>query len=373
MGGMPGMMGGRGGNSIQPDIVWHRYNPYPKLSRRGVSDQWIFAHKDYISDDDPVTEGLNEIFFPVPGAIEENKSSPNKLKFTPLVTTTEDGGRISYSKYVENFRTPGKLKSEQGAVKGKQVVVARITGRPLPGRRMTEQALDDEKGKKDAKDADEGEPRQRDIDVIYVADIDLMFSAFFNLRARPDELMDIKWKFENVTFLLNIIDSLAGDDAFVEIRKRQPRFGTLRRIERFVTEARAAQDNERTELELVLNTALEKAKEDKVGTELQKNLDKLRAENSRRDQIENATIKLAMHEKNQTRTLAVITKREQREFDQAVRRIRAGADRQIQNYQIRCILWAVLLPPIPPLLIALGVFIRRRVREREGVHRERLR
>jgi ABC-2 type transport system permease protein len=36
-------------------------------------------------------------------------------------------------------------------------------------------------------------------------------------------------------------------------------------------------------------------------------------------------------------------------------------------------LWAVLLPPIPPLLVAVIVFFTRRSREREGVARSRLR
>jgi ABC-2 type transport system permease protein len=36
-------------------------------------------------------------------------------------------------------------------------------------------------------------------------------------------------------------------------------------------------------------------------------------------------------------------------------------------------LWAVILPPIPPLLVAFVVFMRRRLREREGVTRARLR
>jgi ABC-2 type transport system permease protein len=34
---------------------------------------------------------------------------------------------------------------------------------------------------------------------------------------------------------------------------------------------------------------------------------------------------------------------------------------------------AVLLPPIPPLVVAFFVFFRRRAREREGVSRSRLR
>jgi ABC-2 type transport system permease protein len=36
-------------------------------------------------------------------------------------------------------------------------------------------------------------------------------------------------------------------------------------------------------------------------------------------------------------------------------------------------LWAVLLPPIPPLLVAIVVFFTRRAKEREGVSRSRLR
>ena len=36
-------------------------------------------------------------------------------------------------------------------------------------------------------------------------------------------------------------------------------------------------------------------------------------------------------------------------------------------------LWAVLLPPIPPLIVALVVFFNRRASEREGVNKARLR
>jgi ABC-2 type transport system permease protein len=41
--------------------------------------------------------------------------------------------------------------------------------------------------------------------------------------------------------------------------------------------------------------------------------------------------------------------------------------------QDQCKIWAVLLPPIPPLIVAAVVFFTRRVREREGVARSRLR
>ncbi len=36
-------------------------------------------------------------------------------------------------------------------------------------------------------------------------------------------------------------------------------------------------------------------------------------------------------------------------------------------------LWAVIIPPIPPLLVAAFVFFNRRAKEREGVSSKRLR
>jgi ABC-2 type transport system permease protein len=46
---------------------------------------------------------------------------------------------------------------------------------------------------------------------------------------------------------------------------------------------------------------------------------------------------------------------------------------EIKSVQDKYKMWAVLLPPIPPLLVALVVFLTRRAREREGVAKSRLR
>jgi ABC-2 type transport system permease protein len=46
---------------------------------------------------------------------------------------------------------------------------------------------------------------------------------------------------------------------------------------------------------------------------------------------------------------------------------------KVKQVQDRYKMWAVLLPPIPPLLVAAYVFVTRRRREREGVARSRLR
>jgi ABC-2 type transport system permease protein len=45
----------------------------------------------------------------------------------------------------------------------------------------------------------------------------------------------------------------------------------------------------------------------------------------------------------------------------------------VQRTQNKFKAWAILLPPIPPLLLGLVVFARRRVMEREGISKNRMR
>jgi ABC-2 type transport system permease protein len=54
-----------------------------------------------------------------------------------------------------------------------------------------------------------------------------------------------------------------------------------------------------------------------------------------------------------------------------IRGIELDAELKIQQIQRQFKLAAVILPPIPPLLVGLIVFTRRRLREREGISKAR--
>ena len=56
--------------------------------------------------------------------------------------------------------------------------------------------------------------------------------------ATPDALQEISLQFENITFMLNVIDALSSDDDYIDIRTRKPRHATLTMIEAEVSRAR---------------------------------------------------------------------------------------------------------------------------------------
>jgi len=62
----------------------------------------------------------------------------------------------------------------------------------------------------------------------------------------------------------------------------------------------------------------------------------------------------------------------QRERDKGIREARRQADDSISKIQNYYKLLAVFVPPIPPLLVGIIVFVSRRLREREGISKNRL-
>jgi ABC-2 type transport system permease protein len=456
MGGMGGMFGGGGGGPqpkgeiqrlwnllglevpgqagmmglFEPDLVWQRFNPYPKLQIRGIPDEWVFVReeapgeKEKINSESPITRGLNEIFFPVPGVIEKAKNS--ELKFEPLVRTGDFAGTIAYRDFMENQNNPYAMQSQRGNPDGPRVIVARIRGtlgpdeefpgmpnspldrssateatgsaaeEPATSTEADEAAPASEESEPpapdvpapdtqatDAEPSDVPEPPQpREIDVVYVSDIDLLMSAFVRIRARPDEDEEITWNFENVTFVLNMIDVLSGDDQYIEIRRRKPYHSTLQMVELQTQAARDREYDQEIEFQKAYDQAVKEAEEEnrkeieKFEKKLQELQEKQRQEGGagiRLVDVQKAAQDLAEVTQRLNRRLDVRREQLQRERDDKIEVIRRKIDLEILKTKNQYKVLAVTLPPIPPLLIGFLVFVRRRLREREGIARSRMR
>ncbi len=218
------------------------------------------------------------------------------------------------------------------------------------------------------------------IKVVYVADIDLMIPAFLRIRARPDEQEDIRWEFENVTFLLNIIDVLSGDTEYIDIRKRKPHYATLQVVESRVEEARDREFSSRLEFQTKYEKALQEAEDEKDQTlqKFQSIVNDLQKKQSDGEEINEMELREKMQRLRDqqevlNRRLEIQKQRLEREREREIKRIQRDVDLEIQRMQFKYKFWAVAIPWILPFLVGLVVFVRRRLREREGIEKSRLR
>jgi ABC-2 type transport system permease protein len=215
-----------------------------------------------------------------------------------------------------------------------------------------------------------------------VGDIDLMHSEFLRVRAQPN-MSDIDWQFDNVTFVLNVIDQLANDDRFLDIRKRRTRHSTLRLVEE-----KAAQKREDAEKEIdEFSSEFEEAEKDarqaqeQALAELQKRVEDLQAKaresggdlTGREAQraLQAALQQVALKETVERRKFETKVERRKRERDRKLRMIERELDTEIQQTQNLYKGMALFLPMLPPVLIGLAVFVRRQRLESEGITSER--
>jgi len=80
---------------------------------------------------------------------------------------------------------------------------------------------------------------------------------------------------------------------------------------------------------------------------------------------------LAQEEREQRNNITRRQEELQNQRQEKKREIELLAELEIQAVQQKYKIWAVLLPPIPPLLVGIFVATRRRLREREGISKAR--
>ena len=357
-------MGQTGSN---PFVVWQDYNPHPKIE---LPSEFVFIDADLAGSaagdgnaggvspsfnlKQPITAGLQEVLFPFPGALSKDEAADTT--WTPLVQTGTRSGTIEVEQVMGNRGDMRQLRAFEKP--GKQAMVLAVAiDRTLPA------ATDDPS-------AEVSKP----IRAVVVADIDLLDGRIFGLRNRPDEVFGLD--FDNVTFALNILDALAGDDRFLDIRKRKPKHRTLERIEATVAIAREQADKERQKFIEQFDLAEREANADmqkEVG-EFEKKIKEMDSQGDADPQAAmQAVQQLASRQRLAQRRLDTKIEQLKRTRDADVGTVERQLGTKVRQEQDRQKWLAVLLPPIPPLVVAFFVYFRRRAQEREGVAQSRLR
>ena len=341
-------------------VLWQDYNPIPKISGVVGEPEWVFVDKDMpaeftVSEESPITDGLGRLLFLYAGHMNFQESN---LTYQRLVGTTANSGATPYETFFGNafIQTAPDPNRRRGYVPtdNAYTLAARISGTP--------------ENASTAVDAATGGIEAAEIDVIVVADIDFLHSALFQLREQdPNEEYGLR--FDNVPFVLNIVDVLAGEESLIEIRKKGPEYHTLEALDRQIADARKNTNEIIESHEEALQLDLQR-EQDKVTDEISK-LDG-QFQEGKIDEVAYDRAREMIETRARDRFQVYKTAKE-KEAQKEIRRVERRLDQQIQSMQNGYKLMAVALPPLIPLIVGIAVFFNRRSRERLGVAASRMR
>ncbi len=320
-------------------IVWDAYNPHPDFANmppeivfvgRGNENEMAF------NPNHPASAGLQELVFMFPGYL--NKAPGAKVDFEPLVKSGYRSGTQPYNLMVQRSFFGASLNLRGLPHRPNAVdytLAAQITSQP-------DTAASDSTAKK--------------VNVIAIADLDFISEQFFEIRKQGIGNLN----FDNVSFFLNCIDVLVGDESFIALRNRRVKHRTLTTVERQIQEFVAQRAQREQQAEADAQVALNEAQR-----RLQERVDEVR----QRGDVD-----------AQTKAIMVqnIQEVEQRRFDalkaniEAEKEAKIAASKEEMESKIRAIqngikTAAVLIPPIPVLVLGIMIFIRRRQREKESI------
>jgi ABC-2 type transport system permease protein len=309
-------------------IMWDTYNPHPKLNL--APREILFVGQDRFNQTDPITSGLQEMVALYGGEIRPQGALP--VTFTPLLTTTPMSGGVLKSQLFQNSFFGMQRVEPQYRPRGTQsTLAARLKGSiapaPMPGQPPAPAA---------------------NINVIFVADLDCISNLFFQLRADAPEGLS----FDNITFVLNCVDVLAGDESYVELRKRRPKHRTLERFENLTKSHNQKMLDETKEAE-------EKAEKER--SDAQARFDAKVEEVRKRTDLDDRRKEMEVRNLQEVENKRLAAS--QREIDErkkaAIERSRTTMKSSVNYIKKNIRALAFFLAPVPALVVGLYMLTRR--------------
>lgn len=330
------------------ETVFDSYNPHPEFDALIHPELlWISAKSggsEPFNRTNPATSGLQEVMIPFAGTIRPQAGSA--LEFTPLLRASKQSGVVSWDDNV----TVSPAFFGQGGPRLKDPEEVPM----LLNSKETEFVL---AAQIKSKSADKGEQ----VNVIYVTDVDLISDWFYEVR----EKMTFDLKLDNVPFAMNCVDLLAGEEELIGLRKRRSRQRTLTAVEvkteRFNTDRRDASKAADEAAKKELDEARERLKE---------KLKKINDDKSLDPQTQ-MIMSRTMQQEESTRLL-VLEADIQNKKTQQIEEAKSKSEQEIRNIEFVIGLGAVLLPPIPALLLGIFVYLNRVGNENRNIVADRL-
>ena len=287
-----------------------------------------------------------------PGMVRPKGSKP---EFIPLLRVGGVGGTLPFSEVVQqSFMGVGGMnpKRRHLASSLEYTLAARVQGKPVEEPRPP-----DDPARKDQA----ARPAPAEIKAIVIGDLDLIGEMFFEIRRRKIDNLD----FDNVTFVLNCVDVLAGDDAYIALRKRRAHHRPLSRVEEQTREFIKQSQKEAKLAEDEADDALKKAQK-----ALDAKVAKIRDDKELDDRTKD--IKLQTLERVENRRLEVEKAAIEDDKRRKVQESKATMEQSVRAIENRVRVGAILGAPLPAILLAAFIFGIRAGKENQGANPNRL-
>ena len=328
-------------------VIWDAYNPHPDLAH--LPEEVVFLglgneNPDTFNADHRASQALQEMVLLYPGTIAP--AGQPGFDFEPIMKTGRLSGGFMYNQLMRRSLFGAQLARNlpHRADPVDYILAAHVRGTSGGG------------PADDAGDvaADDGEAAAS-TNVIVIADLDFVSNQFFEIRRiGPPNL-----NFDNVTFFLNSIDMLVGDESFVDLRNRRVKHRTLRRVEERTRQFIEQRAREEKEAEAEAERAL---------AEAQQRLDEKVNEVRQRPDLDEQTKQIMARniQEVESRRFEVMKASIESEKEAKVQGSKEMMEAHIRTIQSGIRTFAVLAPPVPVFLLGVLIFIRRQRRERAG-------
>ena len=349
------------GISWEPgELVWDQHNPL-RFAEQVLPVEYIFAdaraHAFSLNAESEITKGLEQVFLAYSGTVVP-LAGRKDVEVDYLIATSGQSGVLEWDEYTEQVGSP---------LQRQPMTVLRNPRDPefARGLRPVNYVLDEGhwhglavrvkgKPKEDSKKNIESK-----VNAIFVADTDVIGDWLFQMRRENSEL-----SFDNVTFVLNAVDELAGVEDLIPIRRRKPKQPTLTRIEKEVAKLRKAEQDAESKAQKDRQKTIDRIK--KQFEEQQKAI----KENPNLSQLEKED-ESARIEAYANREIQVASAQADQEMQAKQRRITAYYQRRIRETENIFRAYAIAMSVVPPILVGM-IFLGLRVMgERQDIPNQR--
>ncbi|NRA38364.1 MAG: Gldg family protein [Planctomycetes bacterium] len=348
------------------NVYWSQLKPDAGLANLPDEMIWLNDASGSFAEN-PILHGMQSMMCIYPGAIYTLPQS--EMQVASLIRLSDQAayGSIAFSEYLkpnaESYQFVAKHpRSLYQAASGEQPDLAvKVRGRMR--RTLVDEDADDTKKI--------GEQSAVEVQVVVLADIDMAHDYFFTMdnylkQDNSKEDQHIWASLRNVQFLSNVVDWLAGDSHFANLRQRVQRYRSLVTLDDVLADSiRRKEENHAAAQELIHQKVQKLMKDVQL---------KIQAVHQREDlDLSAKTNKSEMLKLEGANYLKRIKEMEEKSLAIDLRKINMQETRTIGEFltEIKCM--AIAIPAMILSLVIVFVFILRLRREQRYVPESRLR